>query len=335
MDFVPVPLPSPPPGGLSAAWLEPALREWASSPPLRSLADASGWAWPEETGTAALLSRLAELSGDWDFRARRERNFIESDPAEVNDRVLADDLVVPAARALGLVDAMPAPAERFSAVVVLSGLVSAFVNRTRRTVELLAEGLDTRSVVVFGGHRGLGGKELEQSRELRFGELFDEADVALAATRAAFGFGDPVLAERSGPRSTVWDNRLWTASGRYQWPSDGQVPGVEVLIVPSADPGTRRVNTADQFKYWAESAGIGTKDRVLLVTTQIYVPFQQFDALRVLGLERGCAVSCCGVDVHTAVQPMKDFGGRSYLQEIRSALRAASSLMTAAQQDGH
>jgi hypothetical protein len=335
MEFEPVPLPSPPPGGLSAAWLEPALRKWAASPPLRALAGASGWPWPEGADTAALLSRLAELSDDWNFRAERERNFIESDPAEVNGRVVPDDLVKGAARALGLVDATPAPAGRFSAVLVLSGLVSACVNRTRRTAELLREGLDARSVAVLTGHRKLGGKEPDQARELGLGRLFDEADAVLAATREAFGLGDPELAERSRPRLTEWDDSLWGASGRYRWAAAGQSTEVEVLIVPSADPVGRRVNTADQLRCWSERAGIGAADRVLLVTTQIYVPFQQFDGLRMLGLNRGCAVSACGVDAGTAYLPMKEFGGRSYLQEVRSALRAASALLAAAHQAGH
>ncbi len=335
MRFEPVPLPSPPPGGLSAAWLETALREWVTSAPLRALADASGWTWPAGDDLGALLAQLAELSADWDFRAQRERNFIESDPAEVNGRVIPDDLVTAAARALGLVDATPPPAGRFSAVLVLSGLVSACVNRTRRTAGLLDEGLDTRTVAVLGGHRKLGGREPDQARELGFGELFDEADALLAATRSAFGLGEPEISERSGPRLAEWDDSLWAASGRYRWAAAGQGPGIEVLIVPSADPAKRRVNTADQLKDWAEGAGIRAADRVLLVTTQIYVPFQQFDGLRKLGLDRGCAVACCGVDAGTAYLPMKDFGGRSYLQEVRSALLAASDLLAAARQERH
>jgi hypothetical protein len=335
VGFDPVYLPSPPPGRLSAAWLEVALREWAASPPLRALADASSWAWPEESQTAALLSRLADLSGDWDFRGQRERTFIEPEPARVNGRVLPDDLVVDAAGALGLVHATPAPPGPFSAVVILSGLVNTCVNRARRTAELLAEGLDTRTVVVLGGHRQLGEIELEEAGRLGFGELFDEADAMLAATRQAFRLGEAELTEQSGPQPTGWDDSLRAAWGRYRWPSAAQIPDVEVLIVPSADPAIRRVNTADQFRYWAEGAGIGSRDRILMVTTQIYVPYQQFEGLRILGLERGSAVSCCGVDARTAFLPMMYLGGRSYLQEIRSALRAASSLMAVARQAGH
>jgi hypothetical protein len=103
--------------------------------------------------------------------------------------------------------------------------------------------------------------------------------------------------------------------------------------VPSSEPG-KRVDTVAQLRYWATQNGIGLDDRVLLLTTQIYVPFQQMTALRVLGIERGCAVYCCGVDAESSFLPGLSFSGRSYLQEVRSALLAASEIMTAVQKTG-
>lgn len=328
--FETVPLPSLPPGELTAGRLGPVLRDWVSSAPMRALAEASGWDWPSGLGTGELLTRLAALSADWDFRGRGggvERNFIGAEPADVNGRVVPEELITAAARALGLVSATPVPQERFSSLVVLSGLVKACVNRTRHARALLGDGVRADSVTVLGGHRELRGDELVLAKELGFGDLFDEADVVLAATRQAFGLGAAEESAAAGPSRTDWDDELWSARARYRW------PGVEVLIVPSGGPG-RRVNTADQLRYWAAQDGIGRDDRVLLLTTQIYVPFQQLGGLQVLGIERGCAVRCCGVDAENSFLPGLSFSGRSYLQEIRSALLAAAQLMTAAQEAG-
>jgi hypothetical protein len=88
------------------------------------------------------------------------------------------------------------------------------------------------------------------------------------------------------------------------------------------------------LRYWARRAEIKPADQVLLVTTQLYVPFQYLTALRVLGLERDCDVYCCGVDAATAVAPLPNLTARSYLQEIRSALLAAVELMTVARRAG-
>ena len=104
----------------------------------------------------------------------------------------------------------------------------------------------------------------------------------------------------------------------------------QAVVVGGEDPG-RRVNTPDQLRYWASRNGIGRDDRVPLLTTQIYAPFQQFSGLQVLGIERGCAV-WCGVDAENSFLPGVSFTGRSYLQEIRSALLAAARLMTAVQE---
>ena len=326
--FEPVPLPSLPPGELTAARLDPMLRDWVSSAPVRALAEVSGWDWPACSDTGELLARLAGLSADWDFRGRGggvERNFIGADSAVVNEREVAEELVISAARALGLVTATPVPTERFTSFVVLSGLVRGCVNRTRHASALLHEGVQADSVTVLGGHRELSDDEKGLAKEQEFGEPFDEADVVVAATRRAFGLGEPGESEASGPSRSDWDDELWSAGARYRW------PGMEVLIVPSGEPG-KRVNTEGQLRHWARQKGTGGDDRVLLLTTQIYVPFQQMVGLRVLGIERGCAVHCCGVDADSSFLPAPSFGGRSYLQEIRSALRAASELMAAVRQ---
>ena len=154
----------------------------------------------------------------------------------------------------------------------------------------------------------------------------------MAATRRAFGLDDPANSETSEPAG-AWPRgelkpeqkqRLHAAWAIHRWPT------VEVVIAPSGDPAERRANTADQLRYWADLAGIDSRHDVLLVTTQIYVPYQHMDALRVLGLERGCGVYSCGVDAASSLLPAKAFGGREYLQEIRSALRAAATLLRAA-----
>lgn len=324
-EFEPVRLPAGERGVYHPDAVEQSLRDWVTSPPVQALAVASGWEWPRTASTLPLLDTLADLSADWDFRGGRERNFIPGTPAMVNGRQVPDDLVIAAARALGLVDATEVTDRAFSHVVVLSGLVRACVNRTHYTAGLLRGGLKAGSVAVLGAHRKLGGDEPEQARGLGFGELADEADAIVAAARRAFELGEPAVADRSSP---VPDPGLaaefQSAWAHYHW------PGVQVVIAPSSAPADRRANTADQLRYWADLADVGSSDDVLVVTTQIYVPFQHMEAVRLLGLERGCGVYSCGVGAANSLFPARAFGGRDYLQEIRSALRSAPLLLRAA-----
>jgi len=326
VTFDPVPLPAGDSDGYQPAALDQALRGWATSPPVRALADASGWAWPAERDTLALLERLAGLSADWDFRQDRERNFIERGPAEVNRREIPDALVIAAARALGLVDAAAATGQTFSHLLVLSGLVRACVNRTHRAAELMRGGLAADTVVVLGAHRALGGVEPRQASDAGLGDLADEAAVIVAATQRAFGLGAPLATAESQPSAGPEHPRSFhSAWAVYQWPT------AEVIIAPSSAPGIRRANTADQLRHWAGRAGLGRQHDVLILTTQIYVPYQHLETVRVLGLERGCSVRSCGVDAASSLLPRAiPFGGRDYLQEIRSALLAAVTLLRAA-----
>lgn len=59
------------------------------------------------------------------------------------------------------------------------------------------------------------------------------------------------------------------------------------------------------------------------MTTDIYVPFQHCDAIRVLGLSANCGIDTVGADGSASAAP------GPYLQEIRSAVRAMRNLEVA------
>ena len=327
--FDPVPLLVGPPAGYAPDQLDDALRAWASSPPLRALAAASGWSWPAGSSTLDLLSRLAGLSTDWDFRRNRERSSIERGPVTVNGRPVPDSLIIGAARALGMVDAtplaLPVAGREFSYLVVLAGQARACVNRAHYAAHLLRSGLRTGTIVAIGAHRQLGAGEPERAAQAGLGHLTDEADVILAATCQAFGLDAPVTADVYQPAASLGPLAAFhAAAARYRWPS------VEVVIAPSDTPQVRRAKTGDQLRFWADLAGLAEGHDILVLTTQIYVPYQHLVACRVLGLERGCGVYSCGVEAGVSYLPVRNCGGREYLQEIRAALRAALALLTQA-----
>ena len=312
--------------------LESDIAAWIDSAPLRVLAEMSGWEWPATRSPLELAGALAALSDDWDFRVKRnpqsqERNYLADGGATVRGRTLDREQVEVAAQALGLVDSVPVASHKVDHLVVLSGLVKACVNRTRYAAALMREGLEVGTVSVLAGHRHLTDPEREDVIELGYEDIDDEALVAVAATMEAFQLGAPA-SSRTAPSEdhsapAEWNFR--SGAARHTW------PGVEILVVPSSEPATRRVNTPDQLRYWAEHAAVGPEDEVLLVNTQIYVPFQHMDAIRILGLARQCGVTTIGVDPRTASIPLRTFGAESYLQEIRSALRSAVLLLQSLQ----
>jgi hypothetical protein len=254
-------------------------------------------------------------------------------PAEVRGRLVPEPLIQDAAAALGLVHGQP-PHDRFTHVVILSGAAVACVNRARYAAHLLAGSLETAHVVSLGAHRPLGTKPLPgredglsergQARACGLGDVDSEWAAVLAAARQAFSLPDPERSEESNPDTGTEEQRLARAA-RYVW------PGVEVVIAPSEHPEQRqRATTTSQLRHWLALADLGPTDHVLLVTTQIYVPYQHLVGLEVLGLGSGCGVWTCGVDAEHAALPTRVFTGTDYLQEIRSTMLAARSLLARA-----
>lgn len=321
-----VTVPPLPTDGRSPRMLESGIRSWLDSPPFWRLGEASGWTWPEEADNVAFAGALASLSEDWNFRGNtRERNLIGHNRAIVNGREIPDGLVFEAARELGLMYSASPPPIQFDNVLVLSGLVRGCVNRTNHAANLVRRGLNAGSVFVLGGHRRLTHEEVKEALHLGFGQIYDEADIVVAATRRAFGLDAPQHVDASDSNGQGdWTGTLWAKSERYCWPE------LEVVISPSGDAARRRANTSDQLQHWAHHANISKGNLVLIITTQIYLPYQHLDALRVLGLGHGCSIYSSGVDEGNASISLSDLSGRSYLQELRSALRAAKNLLEAA-----
>ena len=104
---------------------------------------------------------------------------------------------------------------------------------------------------------------------------------------------------------------------------------VGVLATPSSE-GNRRANTADTLRFWARRHAASTGS-VLLVTTPVYVPYQNAVAVEVLGLEQGLsvetvAVSAAASDLGADTQI---FAASHKLQELRSAIHGMRDLRKA------
>jgi hypothetical protein len=99
----------------------------------------------------------------------------------------------------------------------------------------------------------------------------------------------------------------------------------------------RRANTADTFVWWAERQRSLQKAHVLLITTAIYVPYQEAGAIRTLAMPYGATVETVGVppdiaDLGVHTQP---FAPGNYLQEIRSAIRGYRHLLRGMTTEDH
>jgi len=303
-----------------------AMEEWARSPALEELVRLSGGEPPADLDLAERLAWLEEFSKAWDFRAGKERNLFEArslDP--VTEKTIKD-----AAAALGLVRGGVRPQGRYDHVLILGGLARACLARPLAAARLLEEeGIEAGSVTALGGYRVLKGDEIglvERVAEEQVGveEVGDEFDAMEVGARLAFGLGSPdrERGERSDLEFGSWRVHDYTTAAGLP---------VSVVAAPSGEPEERRTNTADSYEWFAtELVGLEPGQRVLLVTSDIYVPFQHADALRVLGMPYQVIVETFGIqpgDLDSRLGQV--FSADAYLQEVRSTIMAFGRLLAA------
>jgi hypothetical protein len=308
--FAPVPIPTCEPHfqpGEVAAEID----DWISSEPMRALVTAFGGALPA-TGVGERLAWLDDFSGRfWDFRRHGgvERDQVEAPEFDAGQTAL----VTAAATALQLVEPRRPPHREYDHLLVLGGLGRACLQRTEYAAQLIEQGAAAvAELAALGSFRPLNAAEKELPGLAGSGYEVDAMD---AGVRSAFGLrGAGELESSDGPV----DHRSWSVR-TYRSPGDVEV---HVLAAPSSEPDTRRANTPDTYEFWAQRVKLRSADRILVVTSPIYVPFQHADAIRMLALEHGCGIDTVGFDPARVAVPLAPgaTGPDRYLQEIRSGI---------------
>jgi len=302
--------------------LEQDIAAWTGSKPLRELVRAFDGG--DDTFPADVPARLAALdafSERWDTRKGAERNLA----TELELDAGTEELVLAAARALGLVDARPPQRAEYDHVFVLGGLVRACLVRPAYAAELIRIGaVRTRHVTALGGHRPFGGNEFELAARAGVPEVREEFEALDKGTRLAFGLGTPTAEDgvHSDLPGGTWSVRHYEERSGLQ---------VRVAAAPSSEPTTRRAHTADTYAWFAGTlARLEPGQSLLAVTTAIYVPAQQAAALRMLALPYGVRVETVGAVPGDVVPALaQTFTPSHYLQELRSAIREYRQLLTA------
>lgn len=298
------------------------IEAWLVSEPMSVLVkEFGGDAGELISGDARLAERLVALDAfteQWDTRRGRERN----QAGELDLTAGQTERVIDAANALGLRGGPPRH-RRYDHMLMLGGLVRACVARPSYAAHLVRTGeITAGEVTTLGAHRPFAGNEFEQAEQLGWGKLTEEYEALDEGTRRAFELGEPEReeGERFEDVGSTWGVRHYrTADG---------LP-VRVVAAPSSEPRTRRANTADSYKFFAEHvANLKPGERLLLLSTAIYVLPQHVAALRILALPYGVEVDTIGAKPTNRPRlPLSNYSATKYLLEVRSTVRALRSLV--------
>jgi hypothetical protein len=314
------------------------IAKWVGSQATSDLVDAFGGSMPMGRSEES-LEYLEEFSAEhWDFRRGSERHEARQERFDP----WVDRLVQEAAYALGMLGTTYPEHRQYDHVLVLGGLFGTCLVRAEYAAELMNVMVDAPSVSGLGSFRLLNDRDHEAAEPLGVKGIRFEVDAMDAAMTRAFGItgkpyvktkGDPSVAPETSSKILTYES----AKG----------PKVLVVAAASSEPTRRRADTADTCTFWAdEGAVLQPGDRVLVVTSAIFVPFQHADAVTTLGLRYRCSVNTVGIEHRT--HPVEhdpdgaaiELDGRhyridpgdtaKYLQEVRSAIRSMARLHRAA-----
>jgi hypothetical protein len=313
-------------------WLDPLFG--AAISPLRGLSAG-------QTGTLRRTLQIERLAGSvFNFRTTdgtgyRERSqAVDADFDEaIRTRIL--DLT----RQLGLVDPQEPRFDGYDKTLVLGGGYRSPLLRTRYAAQIRDSGVPLGEVAFLGSPRFLIAEPPEREVAVTYAPAAtDEFGLMVGAVRAAFGMDVADVAFLCGcaddsAQCPRWRQRL--AKNADDTPAaftherqavvvdpDGRTVG-SVLSASTGRP-PYRPDTSDTLDLWARCADPRPGQRVLLVTTQVFVPFQTFDALRRLYLPYGVEVDAVGFGADWGDRPQT---AEYLLQETLSAIRSARRLL--------
>jgi hypothetical protein len=286
--------------------VEALVSGWVATPALRRIVEAAGGNWPEEGDLLERLKQLHAFSDRWDFRRGGERLDIA-----VEELGLDSDWLMTQAAELQITTAAEPDVTHYHHALVLGGTALASINRVRRLADLREHGVTIDHPAALTALRKIGDPE----RDLVRGDLAPllegaeiEFDVLVSAVAHYLG-GRPSIERQDDERSDI-------AS------ATATVGDAIVLAAPSDDPN-RRANTSDNYRVYADRVHDG--ERVLVVTSSIYLPYQHFLAILALGWERPLTIDATGF-------PPEWMGGvltgpQNVLQELRSGFFGALRLL--------
>jgi hypothetical protein len=312
------------------ATLRREIEDWLKSARLAHLLQCEGAA--PRGSLAERLRYLDDFSASvWDFRHRSAKGgSVERSEMDVGAVTGArEQVVLTVAPFLGMVHSRPPLFRSYDYVLTLGGLVQSTAWRTAYTAHLLRTAVRTPRVTALTAFRQLGRHAL--------GGVPDEAMMLAALGTPSRRYEAEMVEDTlrrvfAAPpfRVTRTNHRHGPDHARFRV-AESIVAGVRLGVVAAPHPrSTQRADTATTMRFWASQvATVRPGDRILCVTSPLFVPYQHALALNHLALPFGAVVDTVGVDRDAVPEPPfpQRLRGAHYLQEIRSMIRAYRSLL--------
>ena len=311
---------------------------WLTSVPMHELASLYEVDLNRPATLHDTLATLQPLIEKWDFR----RAALQAGTGQPDDRSeLAtgaarwsvgtaglserdEPVAMESLRDLGLWYGRQPRHTKYDLIVVLGGARLSGLLRAQLVRRQVEQGyLQPASVVLLGSTRPITDGERDATNTYA-PAAETELDLMVAGAEQEFGI-DAATAVVEDHRDTQQPNLNWSIK-RFAPVGVGPAREVVAVAAPSSAPRERRANTADAYRFFVEHWRLAAQARLLLVTTQHYVPYQHLEAVRNLALPYDIELETVGVPVEWLNALQRPLGVAHLLQEVRSAVQAAGRL---------
>jgi hypothetical protein len=324
-EFVMQMLECPPLGEQRIKRMYESIDAWLRSPALSALVNCFDATLPSTLSTVDLGAWLLGFSETWDYRQQQQRHG--GARWEVDDASLTParrQMAKEAASKLGLIG-QEIPGQRMYDVVwVLGGARLSCLLRSRLAARLLTEhGLQCGMLALLSSARRIAETE-RQATDTYAPEAQTEFDVMNKGAERAFGLPPTFTEERcddTGHPNSSWIIRTYE--------KQKSLPPLFSLSAPSSRPYPQPANSADTYTFFFEHFSIPSGATLLLITSQIYVPYQQLEAIRTIALPQHVVVETVGFPLEWGGNLQGMLGASNYLQEIRSTIQSANRFFRA------
>ena len=301
---------------------------WLREPALIKITEAFQGQPPLLEDTMTLAKWYLDFSKKWDYRRNQNQAFDKSIDEGTrwlitNDMIsdMQKDVVMNNIKALGLIGNNKPENNKYDYVLVLGGAKLSCLLRTRLAIQSIESfSSSPTAIILLGSTRNIGESEREATNTYAIDAL-TEYDLFIAASKLeinANNNGNILRYDDYNNQNNSWIVNKLSTEKDYE---------VIVLAAPSTEPEKRRANSADTYKFFLEKFNVWEGSRLLLVTSQIYVPYQHMEAIRTIAIPHNIVLDTIGF--------LPEWGGKlqgmnepvNYLQELRSTIQSINRFL--------
>ncbi len=305
------------------------ISNWVNSDALKELIEAFDVKVPYKKGLREKISWLLEFSERWDYRKIQQQTYdiktqenyrwlIESDNLnEVQLKAIKESMP-----SLGLVGIGIPYFDSYDYIVALGGARYSCLFRPKYSRMIIEQyNLKPKAAVMLSGMRPVSETERDSTDTYAIGAK-TEYDLINHGAEKVFQIEGEGTEERFIDAKNL--NKSW-AIKTYE-KTDKKFPIISIAA-PSSEPQKRRANSLDTYKFFCEKYKIREGQRLLFITSQIYVPYQHLEAVRSLGIPQNISIDTIGFPVEWNIEQRGLRQAENYLQEVRSTIQAINRVI--------